>query len=239
MQHKYLFVLTSPFSGSTLLVALLGTSDKVSIFQSPQHEGLKLPSLHHLFRAYSEGESNAMPWGYLHPIFHRHWDLSKPLLVEKGQYTKDAHSIEHHFPGAHYIVMPRNPYAWCESMGRRRKPGVQGLNTRQMAMTWVRQTAWHIHNIESLDRLLYFTYEDLCDRTDDVLRRLKEFMPELDGLDAARKFEVHSTLGAKRHEIINTNDLALARLKPEDIAEISAVLKKYPEAPGYFGYEIL
>jgi hypothetical protein len=238
MQHKHLFVLTSPYSGSTLLVSLLGTSPQVSILQTNQNEGLKLPGLGQLITRQA-GLSNELPWGYLRRLYLQHWDLSKPVLVEKGQFIKQAAAIERCFPGSYYLVMPRNPYAWCESMQRRRQPQLPPVNMERVATIWLRQCTWHIHNAETLERVLCFTYEDLCDNTDEVLGKLKAFMPELHPLDPDKKFKVHSMLGKKSSRITNTNQAAIGRLSPTEIGEITATLKPYPDVLDYFGYRLI
>jgi hypothetical protein len=239
MQHKHLFVLSAFYSGSTLLTALLGTSPKVSILKSPEHEGMKLPGVRGLFAATPAFRNKPLPWAYLDRLYRRNWDISRPILVEKGAYIKSAGSIANFYPDASFIVLVRNPYAWCESMRRRRKPNASDLGLEGFAIRWLEQCAWQIHNIEVLQRTVFFTYEDLCDRTQGVLQKLYVFMPELDPLDASGDFQVHSTLGRKANPITNTNASALARLNPDDIRSISAVLSKYPDILEYFGYELM
>lgn len=238
MQHKHLFVLTSPYSGSTLLTSLLGTSPKVSIFKTPQNEGLKLPGLRQLVTEQG-GLRDELPWGYLKRLYLRHWDLNRPVLVEKGQFIKQAAAIERCFPGSYYLVMTRNPYAWCESMQRRRQPHLPPVSMERVATLWLRQSTWHIHNAETLERVLWFTYEDLCDRTEAVMDKLKVFMPELHPLDPDKKFNIHSMLGKKSNRITNTNQAAIGRLSPDEIREITATLQPYPDVLEYFGYALI
>jgi hypothetical protein len=236
MRHKHLFIITMPFSGSTLLASLLGTSPKLSLFNTDQHEGTKLPGMFDLLNSDYPVPYNPAPWAYLRRLYMQHWDLSKPVLVEKGHYPRDAQRIAEHFPNTHFIIMVRNPYAWCESMKRRAKnpPGFS-----ELALIWVRQCSWHIHNIHTLKKVLGFTYEDLCDRTDETLKRLGRFMPELRGLDPDREFAVHSTLGKKSNRITNTNAMSIARLTSGDVAEINSKLKAYPDLLEYFGYSLI
>jgi hypothetical protein len=236
MRHKHLFIITMPFSGSTLLVSLLGTSPKLSLFNADQHEGAKFPGVFDLLKSEYPVPYSPAPWGYLKRLYMRHWDLSKPVLVEKGHYPKDVERLVEHFPNPHFIIMVRNPYAWCESMRRRAKnpPGHD-----ELALIWARQCSWHIHNIHSQKKVLHFTYEELCDNTGEILKRLGRFMPELRGLDHDREFNVHSMLGKKSNRITNTNAGAIARLTPDDIAAISATLKPYPDILEFFGYTLL
>lgn len=234
--HKHLFVLAPPFAGSTLLTALLGTSPQVSILPSREHEGIKIPELMDLFWEPGSGRKG-LPWHYLEQVYRRHWDLSRPVLVEKGQYLKHAGSIQNAFPEAYFICMQRDPYAWCESVLRRRKVN-DGSGLKEFVQNWLSHAAWLLHDLQVLNRVVHFTYEDLCDRTGEVLGKLKAFMPELDGLDPSRSFKVHSTLGTQSNPITNTNAAAIARLSADDVAQISGVLSRYPDLLEFFGYRL-
>jgi hypothetical protein len=238
MQYKHLFVLTAPYSGSTLLVSLLGTSPKVSILPTRQHEGMKLPGLREMFWSEPGSRHYPLPWAYLEQIYRRHWDLSRPVLVEKGQYLRNAWSIQDAFPEAHFICMQRDPYAWCESVRRRRKPTARDRSLTELASRWAEQAAWLMHDMRTLKHALHFGYEDLCDRTGEVLGRLKVFMPELDGMEPSGSFQVHSGLGHKSNAITNTNEAAIARLSGADMAEISAVLSQHPDLLESCGYSL-
>jgi hypothetical protein len=238
MPHINLFVVTPPYSGSTLLTALLGTAPRVSILPSREHEGMKIPELMELFPDRPGADKIALPWHYLDQVYRRYWDLSKTVLVEKGQYLRQAPVLQELFPEAYFICMQRDPYAWCESLLRRRKGVNEDANLSSYAANWLRQAAWLLHDLKVLNKVLHFTYEDLCDRTGEVLAKLKAFMPELDGLDPQRSFDVHSTLGKRSNPITNTNAAAIARLSAADIAQISDVLSRYPDLLEFFGYKL-
>src|ERR1041384_4648196 len=113
-----------------------------------------------------------------------------------------------------------------------------GVDLAKFAGNWLRQAAWFVHDLKVLKRVVHFTYEDLCDRTPEVLAKLEAFLPELKGMDPGRSFDVHSTLGKRSNPITNTNEAAIARLSPYDIAKISCVLSRYPDLLGPFGYRL-
>ncbi|HEX2668904.1 MAG TPA: hypothetical protein VHP13_11065, partial [Gammaproteobacteria bacterium] len=120
---------------------------------------------------------------------------------------------------------------------RRRKVN-DGSGIKEFVQNWLSHAAWLLHDLQILKRVVYLTYEDLCDRTGEVLAKLKAFMPELDGLDPQRSFDVHSTLGKRSNPITNTNAAAIARLSAADIAQISDVLSRYPDLLEFFGYKL-
>lgn len=239
MQHKQLFVLSEPYSGSTVLTALLGTSPNVSILDSPEHEGLKLPGIKGMYERIVDFKNYPMPWGYLDQVYRKHWDLSRPVLVEKGHYLRNAWAIQDFYPDAHFILLVRNPYAWCESIRRRHQETTPAPAHMNMARRWLWTGSWQIHNLRSLKHAVVVTYEELCDRPDETLQKLYAFLPELAPLDANREFLVHSMLGKDSNPLTNTNAQAIARLSPHDIRDITEALRGYPEITDYFGCQLI
>ena len=157
--------------------------------------------------------------------------------MEKGQYLRQAAAIQDSFPEARFVCMQRDPYAWCESLRRRRKTDDK-VDLAKFAGNWLRQATWSVHDLKVLKRVVHFTYEDLCDRTPEVLAKLEAFLPALKGMDPSGSFKVHSTLGKRSNPITNTNPAALARLSAEDIAKISGVLAQHPDLVEFFGYKL-
>jgi Sulfotransferase family len=240
MQHKHLFILTPPFSGSTLLLRLLATSPNVSVFNSDKGEGMMIPELQDTMMTERWNVEKQMPWAYIRTVFEKHWDMHKTVLIEKGSPNMiRADQIEKHFDNAHFIIMMRNPYAWCESMMRRRKPEKPDLKPYNFIEYWLKRADWQIQNIKSLKKVLYFKYEDLCDATDSTIKKIIDFIPEIERLDADIEFEAHSMLGKKRNAITNTNSLALKRLTQQDIKEITNSLQHAVDVIHYFGYELM
>ena len=240
MNHKHLFILTPPFSGSTLLLRLLATSPNVSTFNSDKGEGMMIPELQVTMMTDRWNVEKEMPWAYIRTVFEKHWDMNKAVLVEKGSpHLIRAEQIEKHFDNAHFIIMMRNPYAWCESMMRRRKPEKPILSAEKIIEYWLWRANWQIHNVKILQNVLKFRYEDLCDATETTIKKIIDFIPEIKQLDASIEFEAHSMLGKKRNPITNTNSSALTRLTQKDIMEITNSLHRHKDILRYFGYELL
>ncbi|WP_233245677.1 hypothetical protein [Marinicauda salina] len=61
----------------------------------------------------------------------------------------------------------------------------------------------------------------------------------LDDIDYRRSMKVHSLDGSVERPLTNLNDKQIARLSPEQIAEITRVLSREPELLDYFGYELM
>lgn len=238
MRHKHLFILTPPYSGSTLLVRLLATSPQVSTFGVAKGEGMHIPELQDTMQPERWDPARRLPWGQIRAVFERHWDLSRPVLVEKGPANMlRAEDIERSFEDSYFIVMMRDPYAWCESMWRRSAGKDASASPGGYAAKWLGHARIQHANLTRLARTLHFSYEQLCDDTATVVGRMRGFVPEIGALDASGEFEVHSTLGRSRNPITNTNDLALERLSAAHIEEVGAVLREESELCGYFGYQ--
>lgn len=239
MQHKHMFVLSAVYSGSTLLTALLGTSPNASILDAPEHEGMKLPDVDALFTEIHTLKDKPLPWAYLDHVYRQHWDLSRSILVEKGAYIRSAPGIEGFYSDVHFIILVRNPYAWCESMHRRHQEPAPVPGMLELALVWLREQAWQIHNLTSLQHTILITYEELCDKTQETLQKLYAFMPELEPMDASREFRAHSMLGKGANPITNTNKQAISRLNADEIRDITTALSRHPEVAGYFGYPLI
>jgi hypothetical protein len=89
-----------------------------------------------------------------------------------------------------------------------------------------------------LERVLRFSYEELCDDTHAVKSRIEAFLPEVGTLTPEGEFEVHSALGRRRNPITNANPAAVARLDAGQRGEISLVLGKDPALLEHFGYQL-
>ncbi|HEX7966553.1 MAG TPA: sulfotransferase [Gammaproteobacteria bacterium] len=240
MQHRHVFILTPPFSGSTLLVRLLATSPQVSTFSTERGEGMNIPELREVMQPDRWDPAKPMPWDQIRRVFESHWDMTRPVLVEKGPANQlRTREIEAAFTGASFVIMMRDPYAWCESMDRRgRRRGAAGLAMGEHARRWLLHARILREEAGRLARVLRFSYEALCDDTAEVVGKLVEFVPEIGALDPARDFDVHSTFGKRHNPITNANLSALARLDAVQRREISSVLGEDPALLEYFSYEL-
>lgn len=238
MQHRHVFILTPPFSGSTLLVRLLATSPQVSTFSTERGEGMNIPELREVMQPDRWDPAKPMPWDQIRRVFESHWDMTRPVLVEKGPANQlRTREIEAAFAGASFVIMMRDPYAWCESMDRRgRRRGAAGLAMGEHARRWLLHARILREEMDRLARVLRFSYEELCDDTATVIDKLLGFVPEIGALDPARDFDVHSTFGKRHNPITNANQTALVRLEAAQLGEITDALSEDPELVAYFGY---
>lgn len=228
MAHEYLFVLCPPFSGSTVLWKLLGTSPAVSTLP---HEGQALDGVREFMRAEPWNPEKRMPWFEIKAIWEKHWDLRKPILLEKSPPNiARAFEIEKVFQPAAFVAMIRNPYAFCESHRRR-----LGHDVQIAAGKWITHAAYQIKNITGLKKLTYFTYERFTENAPQIKAQILKFMPALQDIDITQSFAAH----ASEATIQNFNHEKIGRLARTDINRINAILQDYEKVLKFFEYELI
>jgi hypothetical protein len=184
-----------------------------------------------------------MPWPAIKAEWEKVWDMSRPILLEKSPpHLIRAQAIEEAFPNAHFIVMARNPYAYCEGTKRRGRTGLgypRNASYAQIATGWARECQHQMDNLQRLQRTLCLTYEELADNPAAAAEKVLAFMPGLERLDVQAAHLIHSLEGWLERPITNLNPVQIARLSAEDIHEINAVLHDYSKIMAFFGYDFL
>ena len=106
--HKFLFILSPPHSGSTLLSEVLSLSENVSE-NNPvgTREGQQLPEVAPLlFRQSRRWEPDFKPdWPQIKRIWLKYWDVTRPVLLEKSPPNiVRAAELSIHFVPAFFII---------------------------------------------------------------------------------------------------------------------------------------
>lgn len=246
MPHEYLFIVCPNASGSTLWTKLIGTSPNASLFPAVRHEGQNVKgAAHHmpipqgpeigLWTAYEEKFTNETnyDWPAIKALWQSNWDMNKAVLVEKSPpNVLRAHLLAKHFQPSKFLFSIRNPYPVCESIHRK---NVNRPTWEACATHWAKCAHWQMRHLSQLENSIYFSYEELCDTTEQVVQRLIAFIPALGSLDASHHFSIHS----HNKPISNLNAASIERLSREDIEAINSVLQNYPEELRFHGYDLL
>lgn len=228
----YLFVLCPPFSGSTVLWRLLATSPHVSALPD---EGQFLESVEPLMRRRKGKGDRPRDWVLIKQKWEQVWDLSKHVLVEKSPPNLvRAFEIQKHFSPCRFVSMIRNPYAFCEGNHRRR-----GLGMEYAAGRWLFYAAHQRKNIEGLEHVLHFTYEQFTEDSKSICERILEFLPELERIDSEGTFKARSIHGRGDRPIENLNTLKINQLSAREISRINRVLDEQAPLLEYFGYDLI
>ena len=245
-EGQYVFILCPNHSGSTALYFLLSTSKEVSTMNLNDKilEGQRIPDVMEympyakesdkgLFYLFKDKHQNAAnyDWNKIKDGWRKHWDFTKSVLLEKSTtnlYRKQM--LKDNFKNAKFIIMVRNPYAVCEGIKRK-----HGVDVALAAEHWLDTSEQQIKNIT--DDTLFFTYEQLCNKTDIVVKNILKYIPELDFLDYKTK------LNRPRYENIvgleNMNKKQIDSLSSLEIEKISKKLSENKKTVSFYGYKIL
>ena len=235
-QHKYLFILSPPFCGSTLLNQLISTSENVSCNNNiGTREGQTLPEVRGIMFEKNRWEKNAnLPWEQIKRVWHKYWDLSKVILLDKSipniMRVKEIKSV---FSPISFICMVRNPYAQCEGIMRR-----NGKSAEFAAKFAIDCLRYQKENIENEKNLLFFSYEELCENKDNVVKNIISFIPELADIKSEQKFKAHNFKTTGEMKITNLNPEKIAKITKEQLNTINKYFKQEEELLNYFNYAI-
>lgn len=242
--HKHLFILSPPHSGSTLLNAIISTSPNVSTVNTfGLREGMWLigdPNLTNF--DYRWDESTKFDWPRIRSIWNKHWDLTKPVLLEKSPFNIFRSSeLEKTFNPAYFILLYRNPYAHFESTLKRRfKRHELDTDTKTAEFT-IRCLKHQLDNKNKLKNILLISYEELTDHTETTVKKIVDFIPEL-GIINTNKY-ADQFKGTAAHinmdGIYNMNEIKIKNIKPESMIEINSVFSKHIDLLKTFGYNIV
>jgi hypothetical protein len=233
---KYLFILSPPASGSTLLHELICRSDAVSPNNTVgTREGQTLSDVRGMM--YDVGDrwdpNLEIDWAFVKQAWHKIWNSKKPILLEKSPPNlMRAPDIANAFQPASFICLVRNPYACAERAKQ------QGDNLTTTAESLVVQLKKQQENLVRLENTLLLTYEEICDSTNEVLTRLSGFLPELGTLDASGEFKSPNLVGSAL-PITNLNDRKIANLNQRDLDMLNAVFEPNRAVLVHFGYELI
>lgn len=232
----YLFIICTPYSGSTLLWRIIKSSPNVS---SLPKEGAQLISLGRATFEFVESPDLSFPWETAAEEWTQRWNADKPILLEKSPaYIHQADKISKYFGPVKFIVLIRNPYAFCEgNVRRRRRQGRLNYSYERSAKLWVRLAQSQRQNIRQLKNSVLVRYEDLTERTETTLERLEDAIPKLGHLnwESTKTF----TVMGRTTEIRNVNAAKIKMLSPQNIANINKVLSKHKKLLSYYKYDTL
>ena len=233
--NKYLFILSPPYCGSTILHEVLSTSNNVSVNNKlGAREGQTLPGV--ALHMYNDlhvrwDKSKRLPWKTIKTQWEKYCDKSKVVLLEKSPPNIiRATEIEKEFSPAYFLCITRNPYAFCESVIRK-----NNISAEDAALFVIKCLKYQRSNIDNLKNVLYFSYENFTNNTEKIKQEIIDFLPEISDIQTSGKFNAHNYF-AKKSEIINYNASSIARLKRSELNKINSVFDKNKNLLKSFNY---
>jgi len=233
--NKYLFILSPPYCGSTILHEVLSTSSNVSVNNKlGAREGQTLPGV--ALYMYNDldtrwDKNKKLPWKAIKIQWEKYWDKSKPILLEKSPPNIiRASEIEKEFSPAYFLCITRNPYAFCESVIRKKN-----ISAEDAARFVIECLEYQRINVDKLKNVLYFSYENFVKNTEKTKQKIIDFLPEISDMQINGKFNAHNYF-AKKSEITDYNTSSIARLKRSELKKINSVFDKNKNLLKSFNY---
>ena len=238
VENRYLFVLSPPFCGSTLLTQILSTSNFVSVNNSSGTcEGQKLPSVRKIMFDHKRrwDETFDFDWKLIKNEWRKYWQLDRPLLLEKSPPNiLRAESIEKIFSPSYFIILYRNPYAHIVSLMMRKN----NYEASQAAEDVIKFLSYQKKNILTLKNMIHFSYEQLTDDPYSVYKLMKEMLPQLSDIDLEKDFTAHNHLN-KKMKITNLNERNISSIKESQLKQINSVLTEKKDILDFFKYKLI
>ena len=235
--NKYLFILSPPFCGSTLLNHIISSSTNVSsnnVFHS--REGQQLPKVKEvLFKNNKRwNPDTTFDWHFIKSEWEKYWDVTKPILLEKSPCSiVRADVLEHEFEPAFFVILYRNPYAHCEGIMRRNNWGP--VKAAQFALKCLR---FQRKNMNQLKNAISFSYEEMSEHPDQIISKLQQHLPELQDLKISNNYPTQNVRN-EQLKITNLNAEKISNLTVTQLEKINELFKKNIGLLKFFNYEII
>jgi len=227
----YLFVLSPPFSGSTILHDLIATSPNVSILPK---EGQHLEGASEHMRGSHWNPKMEVPWKKIEKVWNQNWKEDGPIFLEKSPPNiLRADAIESHFSPTSFVLTIRDPYAFAEGMRRRNN----NLGVVRGAKLWKRIARAQRRNQKNLKNTTFFRYREFTETTREVVKKILDLVPELEKMASSQVVGWSSM--RREMNIRNLNPTQIRRLSGRDIHRINHILREDPELMEAFGYKFI
>ena len=236
--HKFLFILSPPFCGSTLLNQVISTSKLVSVNNEiDTREGQTLPEVREMMFDHDRrwNDDLQLDWPFIRKVWLKYWDRTKPVLLEKSPPNiVRAGELEKHFAPAYFIIFHRNPYAHVQSLISRKDPDI--AEAARFAMKCLKHQK---DNIENLKNHVRISYEDLTDEPEAAVASIRRLLPELDDMKTDQQFTAHNFKQHSSMKITNLNDEKIRKLTDDQLEVVNGVFGQHRDLLAYFGYEMV
>ncbi len=238
VDNKFLFILSPPFCGSTLLNQVISTSQFVSVNNEVDtREGQTLPEVRKMMFDHHQrwDENLVLDWPFIKKIWLKYWDRTKPILLEKSPPNiVRAAKLQEHFAPSYFIIFHRNPYAHVESLINRKNPDLE-----EAARFSIRCLQHQKRNLENLKNHIHISYEQLTNAPESVVNQLQEMLPELTDINIEQNFTAHNFKKEKAMKITNLNQEKIGKLNPDQMERINQIFEPHGELLQFFDYDLV
>lgn len=234
----YVFILSPPFTGSTMLVDIISTSKNVSLNNHlGTKEGQTLPEVKKIMfdnpNRWNEGVD--FDWTFIKKVWIKYWDTNKLVLLEKSPANiLRAKSISSIFKPSKFIISCRNPYAQCESIINRNNSTPE--YAANFAISCLRHQKKNIEYFEN--NSLFIPYEEITENIDRFKQKMINFLPEIKDMSVSHKVKAHNQSG-KPINLRNLNNDKIKKISKNDLEIINSIFMEHKKLLNYFNYNII
>jgi hypothetical protein len=209
--HRFVFLAGMHRSGTTLLARLLAAHPEISGFSEtgvPEDEGQHLQTVYPAAKVwggpgrfgfapeahFTEAQASADKAGQLFEEWSPHWDLGRPVLLEKSPPNLlKTRFLQALFPRSQFVVLLRHPIAVSLATAKWRRTRRLG----RLVEHWLRCHEIFEADKPELERVHVIRYEDLVREPEPVLRGVFDFL-ELDPIPRASPWNRARTSATSR-----------------------------------------
>ncbi len=230
IKHRFLFIYSPPYSGSTLLTQCIASSKAVSV-NNPYGtmEGQRLPEVEPiLFTQARWDPGRSIPWTQVRNYWERYWQPDKLFCLEKSP-PNSLHisEIKHCFSPHSSIILVRHPFAIYESLLRR-----DSLNP-EIASKRILLIFRKLYE-EAQNDALVIRYEDFVSKPQLETDRIKKTFPLLGELRVNQSMVAHNRFGDK--SLRNTNEMKYTNLQEDERDAIKQLIENHASVFQFFEY---
>ena len=236
--HKFLFILTPPYCGSTLLNQILSTSKNLSCNNHlGVREGQLLPEVKNMMFLNKGWHTEVnYDWPFIRKVWMKYWDQRKAILMDKSNTNiMRVNKVKEVFDHAVFLAMVRNPYAQVEGIMRRN--GATAEYAAKFALKCLRYQKQN--KLSEKENILFTSYEELCDTKYEVVEKIKKFIPEIGNIDSDLEFSAHNFKTDGKMKIQNLNKEKIKKINKENMVIINTYFNKEMDLLEFFGYSII
>ena len=143
----------------------------------------------------------------------------------------------------YFLITIRDPYPTIEGHMRRMRAEGHRLEDKDLLLNcvrhWINCAEIQKKNIKKLRKVVFYKYEELCDKSMSIEKKIKKMLPELDDLDFSREHHAPNLLEQKEIKIHNFNSPQINRLSALQRREITALLRRRKDLMKYFRYNFI
>jgi hypothetical protein len=263
----YLFLAVPNFCGSSLMHSVIQTSKSVVTLDPPAiirgepnqrldfvegnmcakggYKNLRGPHSIECNMEHVYNDPNNYNWDLIKEMWDDNWESKNPSAPIRMQKTPaDCIRLKmmlSYFPNLKWLVSVRNPYTYVESIMRKATFFMEPIRQLdQICHHVTRMMELQKENVELLGPKAYvYTYEDFVNRPEYHVRKIIEWLPELESIDLNAELIVKGTKVDSIHNDGPEKFKSLVAEIPQIVEMINEYFAPKEDIIKYWGYNLM